>query len=319
MSPGRPRVALPINTVGAAANLTLNSTPALLIGAAVRSALILATRSECSALARAADGTAANIALNPTLALPIGDAVRSALILVIHPAALGPFEPSCLEIAYGVVLAVIFSANICDTGGKEAIVSTARRTIIERGQQYTLDDVDHAIVRHGHVLLPKFNVRILLSCIVQLGLPFANLLDFNVETTANGGEVTLSTEVLDGHPPACGMICENFNKCIAEDDVVVTYQIAEDVDVPVKNIISVATAVVPEIVSGRPAEGLIVGCKQGEILEESVYLVLDVGCIDQLQKDAESLFRTGRIGQILEKLVSGEILISPVYFAVVEG
>ena len=179
--------------------------------------------------------------------------------------------------------------------------------------------MDHAIVRHGHVLLPKFNVRILLSCIVQLGLPFANLLDFNVETTANGGEVTLSTEVLDGHPPAGCMICENLNKCIAEDDVVVTYQIAEDVDVPVKNIISVATAVVPEIVSGRPAEGLIVGCKQGEILEESVYLVLDVGCIDQLQKDAESLFRTGRIGQILEKLVSGEILISPVDFAVVEG
>ena len=257
--------------------------------------------------------------MNSTLALPIGDAIRSALILVIHPAALGPFEPSCLEIAYGVVLAVIFSANICDTGGKEAIVSTARRTIIEWGQQHALDDVDHAIVLHDHVLLPKFNVRILLSCIVQLGLPFANLLDFNVETTANGGEVTLSTEVLDGHPPAGCMICENLNKCIAEDDVVVTYQIAEDVDVPVKNIISVATAVVPEIVSGRPAEGLIVGCKQGEILEESVYLVLDVGCIDQLQKDAESLFRTGRIGQILEKLVSGEILISPVYFAVVEG
>ena len=117
--------ALTVNTEGTAAN-TLNSALALPIGAAVRSALILGRPSFARPINT--EGTTA-IAENSTFTLPISAAVRSALILVIQLGAIGPFESGCLEIAYGVVFAVILSANKCDAGGKKAIVSTARRTI----------------------------------------------------------------------------------------------------------------------------------------------------------------------------------------------
>ena len=225
-----------------------------------------------------------------------------------------PVESGRLQVADGGIGAI--SAPMLIFGSEEAVISTARwtdvRDVVKGRKQDALDDVDHAIVLHGHVLLPELNVGILRSCIVQLGLPFADLLDFDIVAIAKGAEMSLPTEILNGHPPVGDMIREDAQEYLTEDGLIVTCQVGENIDVVFEDIIGVgwvATALVPQIVRCRPTKGLVVGREEGEILVESIDLVLDAGRIDQLQKNAESLVRTGRIGQILEELVGGEIFV----------
>lgn len=225
-----------------------------------------------------------------------------------------PVESGRLQIADGGIGAI--SAPMLIFGSEEAGISTTRwtdvRDVVKGRKKDALDDVDHAIVLHGHVLLPELNVGVLRSCIVQLGLPFANLLDFDIVAIAKGAEMSLPTEILNGHPPVGDMIREDANDYFTEDGLIVTCQVGENIDVVFEDIIGfgwVATARVSQIVRCRPTKGLVVGREEGKILEDSIDLVLDVGRIDQLQKNAESLVRTGRIGQILEELVGGEIFV----------
>ena len=225
-----------------------------------------------------------------------------------------PVESGRLQVADGGIGAI--SAPMLIFGSEEAVISTARwtdvRDVVKGRKQDALDDVDHAIVLHGHVLLPELNVGILRSCIVQLGLSLADLLDFDIVAIAKGAEMSLPTEILNGHPPFGDMIREDAQEYLTEDGLIVTCQVGENIDVVFEDIIGVgwvATALVPQIVRCRPTKGLVVGREEGEILVESIDLVLDAGRIDQLQKNAESLVRTGRIGQILEELVGGEIFV----------
>ena len=174
----------------------------------------------------------------------------------------------------------------------------------------------------GHVLLPKINIGILAGRIVQLGFALANLLDFDIVAIAKGAEMSLPTEILNGHPPVGDMIREDANEYVTEDGLIVTCQVGEDIDVVFEDIIGVGwvtTALVSQIVRCRPTEGLVVGREKGEILEESINLVLEAGRIDQLQNNEESLVRTSRIGLILEELVGGEIFVLAIDPALIEA
>ena len=235
-----------------------------------------------------------------------------------------PVESGRLQIADGGIGAI--SAPMLIFGSEEAGISTTRwtdvRDVVKGRKKDALDDVDHAIVLHGHVLLPKINIGILAGRIVQLGFALANLLDFDIVAIAKGAEMSLPTEILNGHPPVGDMIREDADDYFTEDGLIVTCQVGENIDIVFEDIIGVGwvtSALVSQIVRCRPTEGLVVGREKGEILEESIDLVLEAGRIDQLQNNEESLVRTSRIGLILEELVGGEIFVLAIDPALIEA
>mmetsp|Transcript_25638 Transcript_25638/g.74179 ORF Transcript_25638/g.74179 Transcript_25638/m.74179 type:complete len:228 (+) Transcript_25638:1201-1884(+) len=222
-------------------------------------------------------------------------------------------------------------------GIEEALITSAWRALSRRigidrvrrvddvfngGQKDALDDVDYAIILDGNVLLVEFNVGILPIGIVQLGNLLGLLLDFNVEALTVGGEGSLPAQILDGHPPVGGMIHEDRHEDLSEGRLVEARQEEEGGHVELEDGIGVgriAASLVPQIVRGRPAEGLIVGREQCVIFEEAVDLLLQFCRLDQLQEDAKSLVRTGLVGQMFEELVGGEIVVLAIDPALVEA
>jgi len=205
------------STFGAvrACTIGVRSICTLLVNYALKSTRKLVIRPRPT-LSSGTVGTAAN-ALNSTLALLVSIAVRSALILVINLGAFGASKSGRLEITHGVVFAVKVSANERNSWGKEAIVAAVRRAVCgEWGKQHALDDVDHAIIGHLNILLPKFNVRVLTPGIVQLGDPFGLLLHLNFEAFTIGDKGSLFTQILNGHLATSGMIGEDADQQVLE-------------------------------------------------------------------------------------------------------